>query len=212
MVREPDSPEVATHILGRNLTIGRDAGSDLQLRSPYVSRRHARIEYTGSSHLLSDFESTNGTLLNGALVDRPTELVHGDEITLSNVRLWYVVEIPVDEKTPALPDRQRIERPAGTLLLSVDEGRHSVWLEEGARDVSLTPLEFKLVQFLFERRGNVASRDEIGAAVWGDGGFEYDALYRLVDRLKSKIEPEPSQPRYLISHRGFGYSLRAERG
>src|SRR5512141_2342822 len=47
------------------LVIGRDAACDLVLDSPLVSRRHARLERSGSAHVLIDLHSINGTFVNG---------------------------------------------------------------------------------------------------------------------------------------------------
>jgi len=64
------------------------------------------------------------------------------------------------------------------------------------------------VHYLFGRRGGVATREELGAEVWGEGSYDLESLYRLVQRVKEKLEPDAANPRYLISHRGIGYSLQ----
>jgi DNA-binding response OmpR family regulator len=59
---------------------------------------------------------------------------------------------------------------------------------------------------LVRRRGRVLSRDQLLDQVWGQGTFLTD---RVVDthitNLRKKIEPEPTEPRYVISVRGIGY-------
>jgi DNA-binding response OmpR family regulator len=72
--------------------------------------------------------------------------------------------------------------------------------------VELTALEFKLLAALVRNRGRLLSREQLLDLVWGAGTFVTD---RVVDNhvvtLRKKIEPEPSQPRYLLSVRGLGY-------
>jgi DNA-binding response OmpR family regulator len=96
--------------------------------------------------------------------------------------------------------------PASGLAISLDEDKHLAWVAEIGKGIALAPNEFKLVQVLHNLDGQVASREDLLAAIWGDG-YDLDSLYRLVQRVKEKIEPDPANPRYLISHRGLGYSL-----
>lgn len=63
MVMDPDHTG-RTVLLKRNgFTIGRDDDNDLPIRSPKVSRKHARIEFDGNNYRVSDMDSTNGTYL-----------------------------------------------------------------------------------------------------------------------------------------------------
>ncbi|MGQ9634838.1 MAG: response regulator transcription factor [Bryobacteraceae bacterium] len=74
--------------------------------------------------------------------------------------------------------------------------------------VSLTPTEFKLLEFLMSRPGVVFSRDQLLDAVWGHGRA---VTARSVDvyilRLRQKIERGPQAPVFIQSVRGFGYSF-----
>lgn len=69
--------------------IGRGSACQLILDADSVSRRHARIEWTGQAHRLVDLASTNGTFLNGARV-RDSLLKDGDRIGIGKVLLKYV--------------------------------------------------------------------------------------------------------------------------
>lgn len=88
--------------------------------------------------------------------------------------------------------------------VEVDSARREV--RRSGKAVDVTPLEFKLLATLVRRRGRVLSRDQLLDEVWGRGTFLTD---RVVDthitNLRKKIEPEPSEPRYVISVRGIGY-------
>jgi DNA-binding response OmpR family regulator len=72
--------------------------------------------------------------------------------------------------------------------------------------VETTPTEFKLLSAFVRNRGRVLTREKLLDEAWGPGTFLTD---RVVDNhivaLRKKIEPEPAEPRFLISVRGMGY-------
>jgi DNA-binding response OmpR family regulator len=74
--------------------------------------------------------------------------------------------------------------------------------------LSLTPKEFGVLRCLAARAGDVITRDELLDEVWG---YEKFPTTRTVDnhlaQLRSKIEDNPSEPRYLITVHGVGYRL-----
>ncbi len=80
-----DQFDLAAH---DTLTIGRAAECDLVLDSPLVSRRHARLERSGPTHILIDLGSTNGTYVNSQRIDR-AELHAGDVIQIGPYRFTY---------------------------------------------------------------------------------------------------------------------------
>jgi len=90
--------------------------------------------------------------------------------------------------------------------IEVDIARHLVTLS-GER-VELTPKEFDLLAFLARNRGLVFSREQLLEKVWG---YDYAGDTRTVDVhirwLRQKIEPDPDQPKHLITVRGTGYKL-----
>jgi len=79
-------------------------------------------------------------------------------------------------------------------------------LRRAGKPVELTALEFKLLAAFVRNRGRVLSREQLLDLVWGHDTFVTD---RVVDNhvvtLRKKIEPEPSQPRHVLSVRGMGY-------
>ena len=79
-------------------------------------------------------------------------------------------------------------------------------LRRAGNPVELTALEFKLLAAFIRNSGKVLSRDQLLDLVWGHGTFVTD---RVVDNhvvtLRKKVEPEPSEPRYIVSVRGLGY-------
>jgi hypothetical protein len=80
--------------------IGRAMGNDLILRSPMVTRQHARIEWTPEGHRVDDQGGANGIHLNGERVDRAV-LADGDEIQIADVRFRYFVGPDARERARA---------------------------------------------------------------------------------------------------------------
>ncbi len=74
------------------LTIGRDGGNVVRLRHPQVSRFHATLErFQGGRHVLTDRHSSNGTFLNGRLLQGSAELTDGDRIRISDFLFVFSV-------------------------------------------------------------------------------------------------------------------------
>jgi len=76
---------------------------------------------------------------------------------------------------------------------------------------TLTAKEFTLLEKLYENRGNIVTGDSLCRAAWGDNLYSYEnTLMVHIRRLREKIEPDPSHPRYLLTVRGLGYKLTGE--
>ena len=74
----------------------------------------------------------------------------------------------------------------------------------------LTDLEYRLMLLLYGQIDKICDKYHIVEAVWGEDYIEEvdDArIEKLVSRLRQKIEPDPSQPCYLVTVRGRGYRL-----
>ncbi len=79
-------------------------------------------------------------------------------------------------------------------------------LRRDGKPVEATPLELKLLQAFIRRRGRVVSRDQLIEDAWGSGVFVTErAVDAHIVNLRRKIEPQPAEPRYLLSVRGLGY-------
>jgi two-component system KDP operon response regulator KdpE len=78
----------------------------------------------------------------------------------------------------------------------------------GDERLKLTPHEFDLLRVLAQNRGKLLTHRMLLREVWGPGyGNEAHYLHVYVSHLRSKIEPDPSQPRYLITEPGAGYRM-----
>ena len=70
----------------------------------------------------------------------------------------------------------------------------------------LTQLEFRLLYTLMTNVGQILPTDQIVEHVWGySGEGNRDLVRGLVQRLRSKVEPNPRQPRYVLTEPGIGY-------
>jgi DNA-binding response OmpR family regulator len=80
------------------------------------------------------------------------------------------------------------------------------------RSVPLSAKEFSVLKLLAERRGAPVTREEFLEIVWGYNAYP---TTRTVDNqilsLRHKLEPEPAQPRYIVTVHGVGYRLELER-
>ena len=88
--------------------------------------------------------------------------------------------------------------------VDVDFVRREV--RQGSRPVALTPLEFRLLETFIRLRGRALGRQRIIDEAWGHDTFvTARAVDNQVTNLRKKIEPNPSEPRFIFSVRGFGY-------
>ena len=69
--------------------LGRDRDCVARIEHATISRHHASIVITGTSAVLEDLGSKNGTWVNGLQIEKPTELEDGDEVRLGSVALVY---------------------------------------------------------------------------------------------------------------------------
>jgi adenylate cyclase len=93
------------------MTIGREAGNDIVLDDPRVSRRHAMLYRTqDGSFYLADEGSSNGSFVNDARISLPTRLSDGDRIGIGAARLLF------RQPAAAAHQRPRDSRPT-TLVM-----------------------------------------------------------------------------------------------
>lgn len=95
-----------------------------------------------------------------------------------------------------------------------------LYFEESSRQIlvmgqpvpTLTSLEYRLFNALYEREGEVLNKDELIEAGWPNahGGVSDEALTAAMARLRRKIEPDSKNPRFLQNIRNQGYMLKVE--
>lgn len=78
--------------------------------------------------------------------------------------------------------------------------------------IDLSQTEWRLLDVLVRHMGKVISHDILHRSVWGDTNYkESSNLRRYIHRLRSKLESDPENPRYLVSEQGIGYRFLAPR-
>jgi two-component system KDP operon response regulator KdpE len=93
--------------------------------------------------------------------------------------------------------------------LEVDLADRSV--RRDGEQLHLTPIEFDLLSKLAEHPGRLVTHRQLLQEVWGPG-YEDETHYLRVHfaHVRAKIEPDPSNPRYVITEPGIGYRLQVE--
>jgi len=132
--------------------------------------------------------------------------------------ILQTIQEAIDRRRRGEPSAEgKAEPPTGVLSygsITIDPDRYLVTLN--GEPVTLTPSEFKLLHYLMEHSGRVLAPMELVRVVQGyDADYPYEARQIIkwyVHRLRSKIEPDPAHPRYILNVRGVGYTFgeRAE--
>jgi pSer/pThr/pTyr-binding forkhead associated (FHA) protein len=188
-------PSKKKHLLEQPITrIGRGLENEIVVVSKRVSREHAHLRREGRRTFLDDQGSTNGTFLNGERILGTAQLRDGDLISIGDIIFIF-----------RDPDTTTRETPFPELELNLSAGE----VRLNRNIVQLSPKEFSLLVYLYENRGKVCSKDEIGRKVWAEyqsGIYDYQ-IENLVRRLRTKIETDPNAPILLVTVRGLGYKL-----
>ena len=88
--------------------------------------------------------------------------------------------------------------------LEVDLTGHIVRLR--GEEVRLSPIEFALLEQLITNAGKVLTHRMLLQRIWGpEYGGEAEYLRVYINRLRHKLEPDPANPRYILTEPGVGY-------
>lgn len=134
--------------------------------------------------------------------------------------VWYLEQGAADYVTPTMPvgvlagklalllrpraAQRRTVIGLGDLVVDID--RRTV--TRGRKTVSLTPLEFTLLQVLAENAGRACSRQMLLEKVWGQEFRDCTHYLRLyIGYLRQKLELDPGRPRHILTEWGYGYRL-----
>jgi len=187
----------------RALTIGRDEECDIHLPDRQVSRRHARVFWTGDQYCIEDLGSKNGTHVNGqeAPQNTPCVLQDGDELQIAlRFKLAFV-----DAGATAPLSLENDKRG-----LRIDKETRQVWVNGSLIDPPLSLHQYRLLDVLWESGGSVITREQIIDAVWPEAaseGVSEQAIDALVRRLRERIEECDDEFRYIVTVRGHGFRL-----
>lgn len=98
--------------------------------------------------------------------------------------------------------KQKTQVKIGDLLINFEAYAVSV----KNKPVKLSATEFRMLRFLIERKGRIFSRDQLLDSVWkGETFVEPRTVDVHIRRLRSQIEDDPKNPRYIKTMRGVGY-------
>ncbi len=90
--------------------------------------------------------------------------------------------------------------------LQIDFNRRLVIV--GGKEVKLRPTEYRLLYHLVQNAGHVLTHEMILSKVWGYEYRDESQYVRLyITYLRQKIEPDPANPKYILTERGVGYSF-----
>lgn len=98
-------------------------------------------------------------------------------------------------------------------LLWLDSQSGKVWVRGERLEPDLTQLEFRLLNILYQRRGEICSQEYIVQQVWSEeyehtqGTIDDQRLVQLIKRLRNRIEPKEGLSRFIENVRGRGYRL-----
>jgi two-component system KDP operon response regulator KdpE len=92
--------------------------------------------------------------------------------------------------------------------LRVDLAKRQVFAQ--GLEVHLTPIAYKLLVLLVRNVGKVITHGQLLREVWGPNATDPHYVRVFMAQLRQKLEPDPSNPRYLVTEPGVGYRLRAE--
>lgn len=116
----------------------------------------------------------------------------------------------LSSRIKALLRRAEMPTPVGKTIIRVDDHLtidfqgHEVIVD--GKPVKLRPTEYRLLYHLVNNAGWVMSHETLLSKVWGHEYRDESHYLRLyVTYLRQKIEPDPANPRYILTERGVGY-------
>ena len=192
-------------VITDSLLIGRDASCDVVIPDRQVSRHHARITKTGAVVMLEDLGSKNGTYLNGQVLTEPKQLTEADEITVAFTQNFLFLSSDATMPLSGLPAELM-----HAFRLRLDEGTRRVWVRGVELDPPLSAQQYNLLALLYQKGGEVVSREDLINAVWEEDTrwVTEQAFDALVRRLRERIAQLDADYDYIVTVRGHGLRLQ----
>ena len=190
------------------LLIGRDPNCDIVIitHDKQVSRRHAQITVTDEEVILRDLNSKNGTHVNSERIYEPVVLNDGDTIQISIAQQF--VFLSSDATVPL--DTNGLEPKEDQQALRLEKRSRRVWIHDKELDPPLSVAQFAMLDLLYQAQGDVVSRHELIATVWGEEqAYEVSnqALDALVRRLRDRLAELDPKSNFIVTVRGHGLRL-----
>ena len=138
-VRQGPRPNLVFELDADSYTIGREAGNEIVVEDPQVSRRHAQLMRQGTSYVIEDIGSTNGTYVNGKRVTAPVLLANGDMIGLADtVVLAVQAPLATSQDATAVSDAAYYAPPTQPAF-TPPQAQQPVQASPAARQPAYTP-------------------------------------------------------------------------
>lgn len=191
-----DGKREAISLSAEHTTIGRAAECAVVLDDPRISRQHATITGDGQQYHVRDAGSLNGTFVNGrrVLADTTARLHPGDELRFADLRFRFLSGPAGHSHLP--PARLRFDDVIAEVYV-------------GATRVALAPKEYALLRVLWQRAGQVCSKERLAQAVWPEyQGIITDAsIESTVSRLRRKLAAAGGRRAWVQTVSRQGYRL-----
>lgn len=116
--------------------------------------------------------------------------------------------ITLGAKIKALIRRSRNDLPGSSQQISAGPFTYNtstLRFYKNGEEISLSAKENAMIKLFMDNINRIFSKDMIYEMVWGDSIIDENAVMVYVNRLRQKIEDDPSEPRYIRTVRGLGY-------
>lgn len=208
-------------IINGEMLIGREPNCQITIADRQVSRYHARLDRAGDKVTIEDLGSKNGTYLNGERISTAQVLDDGDVLQIALIQgfLFFVSDSTIGLDTHALPQsvlpgQAGGEAPASSgSRLTLESSSRRVWVNERELVPPLSLQQFRLLETLQRRRGEVVTRQELIEEIWGENeaiGVSEQAFDALVRRLRERLFQADPLTNYVLTVRGHGLRLGGE--
>lgn len=188
--------------LDHTIVLGREPSCDVVIADRQISRYHARLTPTPEGVIFEDLGSKNGTHHNGTSLTAPVVLQDGDLLSIAMAQQFIFLisdaTTPLVEGSPA----------SGRLMMDLKSRR--VWVNHQQLVPPLSAQQFKLLWLLYKNHGEVVSRPDLVAEVWGGenaAGVSDQALDALIRRLRDRLAALDPTHQYIDTVRGHGIRL-----
>ena len=188
--------------LSHTIVMGREPTCDVVIIDRQISRYHARLTPTPEGVIFEDLGSKNGTHHNGTALTAPVVLQDGDLLSIAMAQQFIFL---ISDATTPLAEGSP---PHGRLMIDLKSRR--VWVNHKQLVPPLSAQQFKLLWLLYKNNGEVVSRPDLVAEVWGVeqiAGVSDQALDALIRRLRDRLASIDHTHKYIDTVRGHGIRM-----
>lgn len=197
-------------LLGRTWETNRP---DVSFSSPYISKKHAMIDYKNDLFTITDLASKHGTAVNGTAIkpNHPYILKNGDQISLSKDEAILIFNgAPGGETSDFFDLKPKFSGPAQDSL-SINQERREILID--GKVLYLSGKDMELLLYLHRNRCKAVSYNEIKTEIWPErlpgsaGGVPdvgADEITALIYRLRKKLGKHGHR---IVTVPRFGYML-----